>query len=350
MAPAADAPASPAEVGGDATAASEAETAGSTDAPVVVADETADDALTASGLLQDGIADVAAPGEVAGPVGAVAVEDVTEAAEAVEPLSSAPMADQIRSSAESAIETAVPTQAGDAAPVRPVEGGPAAGPRRDLAPDPVFGDAVAAAEHPVRAAPPEPGRIDFADEPLPPEPDFEEEGEPAPFVPSGRPAPAARAEPPRSEPPRAAAAPAAERSDESAAGQEPLSPVAVRRAWSSLLAEGEGVPAGMSFILRSVVPLPHGGGRLRVELPPTSPALERMADTAARRPLEQALGRRLGRGVTLDFVASAAAGTPVSNEGRITAESARRAKLQRLCQGEPLLAAVVRELDLELVE
>jgi hypothetical protein len=61
------------------------------------------------------------------------------------------------------------------------------------------------------------------------------------------------------------------------------------------------------------------------------------------------MGRRLGRAVSLDFVALDEAG-PGGGEMRITAETARRDRLQRLTEEEPLLAAAVQAWDLELVD
>ncbi|HET7321514.1 MAG TPA: hypothetical protein VFI96_03395, partial [Longimicrobiaceae bacterium] len=77
--------------------------------------------------------------------------------------------------------------------------------------------------------------------------------------------------------------------------------------------------------------------------------LERMESAAARRPLEEALGKLLHRSVALRF---AAADAP-AGEGpapRITAETARRDRLRRLTDEEPLLAAAVQEWDLELID
>ena len=91
------------------------------------------------------------------------------------------------------------------------------------------------------------------------------------------------------------------------------------------------------------------GKRRTVETAPGSPLLERMDSPAARRPLEQALSRRLGRPVRVVFAAvSGGAAEPGAN--RITAETARRDRLSRLTREEPLLAAAVQEWDLELID
>jgi hypothetical protein len=74
-----------------------------------------------------------------------------------------------------------------------------------------------------------------------------------------------------------------------------------------------------------------------------------MESAAARRPLEQALSRRVGRPVRVVFAAvSGGAAAPGAN--RITAETARRDRLARLTGEEPLLAAAVQEWDLELID
>jgi DNA polymerase-3 subunit gamma/tau len=127
----------------------------------------------------------------------------------------------------------------------------------------------------------------------------------------------------------------------------PLEPGEVKRAWRAAVEAGEGVPAGTTLFLRSA-PLAVAEGVLRVQLPAASPALDRLATPAARRPLENALARQLGRPITLEFVADGdAEGTEPS---RITAESHRQDRLRRLTEEEPLLAAAVREWDLELVD
>jgi DNA polymerase-3 subunit gamma/tau len=141
-------------------------------------------------------------------------------------------------------------------------------------------------------------------------------------------------------PPSAAQPPVQERTGS-------LGPGEVKRAWRATVEAGEGVPPGTTLFLRSA-PLAFADGVLRVQLPAASPALDRLATPAARRPLERALARQLGHPVTLEFVAE---GGPESPEPpRITAESHRQDRLRRLTEDEPLLAAAVREWDLELVD
>jgi len=127
-------------------------------------------------------------------------------------------------------------------------------------------------------------------------------------------------------------------------------PARVRRAWASLLQEGDGVPGGMGFFLRAAKLTAGGPGEVRIELPTDSPGLERLRHSPVRRALEEALERRLGGAVTLLVQASAATATADPSGPRITAESARRDRLSRLMEGEPTLAAAVQAWDLELVD
>ncbi|HEX2080941.1 MAG TPA: hypothetical protein VHG08_24775, partial [Longimicrobium sp.] len=77
-------------------------------------------------------------------------------------------------------------------------------------------------------------------------------------------------------------------------------------------------------------------------------SIPEVGSPTTRRALEEALGRRLGRRVTVHYAAAEGAGTPAS--ARITGESARRDRLQRMMEGEPVLAAAVQAWDLELVD
>ncbi len=205
----------------------------------------------------------------------------------------------------------------------------------------------------------------------------------APARPAPQPAPAAVAAPPSSEPdavpaprfaatsPTAVPAAAPERVPTAApqpvpaaaqpapepapapppADDGPLDPVKLRRAWKSLVEDGEGIPRGMSLFLKPAQVSPGSGGEVRVVVPPASPVLDRLSSPTARKPLEEALGRRLGRRVSLAFAqGQAAAGSDGTSTGRITAESARRDRLRRLTEEEPLLAVAVQEWDLELVD
>ncbi|MET0397190.1 MAG: DNA polymerase III subunit gamma/tau [Longimicrobiaceae bacterium] len=137
----------------------------------------------------------------------------------------------------------------------------------------------------------------------------------------------------------------------------PLDPVQLRRAWKSLMEDGEGMPPGVPFLLKSAAVAGGPAGEVRVTVPPASPVLDRLSTPAARKPLEEALGRRLGRRVSLAFTqgqqdagGGGGGGGGGTGSGRITAESARRDRLRRLTEEEPLLAVAVQEWDLELVD
>jgi hypothetical protein len=110
------------------------------------------------------------------------------------------------------------------------------------------------------------------------------------------------------------------------------------------------VPAGLSLFLKPARLLVQGG-EVKVEFPAGSPVMERMGSPASRRPLEEAMARRLGgAGVKLVFATGQAAAVEESGGSRITAESAKKDRLRRLAEGEPTLAAAVQAWDLELVE
>ena len=115
------------------------------------------------------------------------------------------------------------------------------------------------------------------------------------------------------------------------------------------MADGTAIPGALRMILRSVSRVTAEAGQARVELPPSSLNIPEVSSPTSRRALEEALGRRLGRKVVVQYVASQAlAGGPGAT--RITNESARRDRLQRMMEGEPVLAAAVQAWDLELVD
>jgi DNA polymerase-3 subunit gamma/tau len=208
------------------------------------------------------------------------------------------------------------------APMRKIEAPPAMVPRPE---------AFRAPEPPVDFGPPS-----FDDAPPPPEPDdvvvdaprSRETYAPRDFAPP----------PPPPEPASMADGDAGE-----------LDGARVRRAWASLLQDGDGVPRGASLFLKPAKLVLAGPRALRVDLPPNAPVVDQLSTPVARRALEDALARRLGGPVTLSFGVSDA---PAQQAGgnRITAESARRDRLQRLTEGEPVLAAAVQAWDLELLD
>ena len=134
----------------------------------------------------------------------------------------------------------------------------------------------------------------------------------------------------------------------SASSDGPLDGRALNDAWKAVMADGTAIPGALRMILRSVSRVTAEGGQARVELPSAS-LIPDVGSPASRRALEEALGKRLGRKVAVSYVAGQApAGGPSAT--RITNESARRDRLQRMMEGEPVLAAAVQAWDLELVD
>jgi hypothetical protein len=128
----------------------------------------------------------------------------------------------------------------------------------------------------------------------------------------------------------------------------PIDGARLRRAWTGMLQEGDGLPPGMGGLLRGAQ-VSAEGRTVRLALPPAHPALEKLSAPAARRGIEEALARRLGGAVTLE-VATGAAAAIDPRQGRITAESAKKDRLARMMEGEPVLSAAVQAWDLELVD
>jgi DNA polymerase III subunit gamma/tau len=161
--------------------------------------------------------------------------------------------------------------------------------------------------------------------------------------------PAAGSDPPRGSDSGAALAAAPAHPPRGDGPMEPLSLTDVRRAWRSVLEDADAVVPGLRLALRAADVALEESGALRVGVPPGSPVLDRLASPASRQPLEAALAQRLGRPVAIGFVPQQpSSGDPTAP--RITAETARRDRLRRLVEEEPLLAAAVQELDLELLE
>jgi hypothetical protein len=117
-----------------------------------------------------------------------------------------------------------------------------------------------------------------------------------------------------------------------------------------VLEDGQALPRGLGVFLRGAQVSVAGADAVRIALPPGSPGLERLGERPVRRALEEALGARLGRPVTLAAGADEAAQGGGSTPPRITAESARHDRLRRLTEKEPPLAAAVEAWDLELVD
>jgi DNA polymerase III subunit gamma/tau len=226
-------------------------------------------------------------------------------------------------------------------------GGPPAAPepRAGRVPEASPAPAPASAPAPRPAAPePEPApparpaatAPPVDDVPPPPDPDD------APAPPSS----AARAKASVPEPPERAQNTAPDAAEQAARGGA-LELAQVRSAWEAVVDAGAGVPQGMARFLKLAGLTLTGPHALAVEVLPV--VMERFGDVAARRPLETALARRLGADVKLTFVAGRA---PAEEPGaqRITAQSAKRDRLRRLAEGEPVLTAAVQAWDLELLD
>lgn len=105
----------------------------------------------------------------------------------------------------------------------------------------------------------------------------------------------------------------------------------------------------MTVFLRSAKVELKGSDVVTISLPAGSPALERMSNATAIRPLADALSEQLGQKLSIEVLPSAAA-EPAEGTPRITAETARRDRLEQITAEEPLLAAAVKALDLELLD
>jgi DNA polymerase-3 subunit gamma/tau len=223
---------------------------------------------------------------------------------------------------------------------------------RPSGPQPVGEARPADAQAPARPAPAYDGPPSYDDVPLPEEP-FDDIGYDE-FVPPPRVQVAAPAAPPArptpvSTPPAAAQPTAPAPGDASG----PLDATELRRAWASVIADADAVPPALRMVLRPVRVSPGEGGTVVIPVAPSMLAIDPVTSPANRRALEDALGRQLGRRVTVKYVATE--GPPASPGGapaatRITSESARRDRLQRMMEGEPVLAAAVQAWDLELVD
>ena len=254
-----------------------------------------------------------------------------------------------------------PQPAYDAATPRPeprVEARPEAAPQRpaDVAP-PRAEQPRAEPRPPSRPAPAYDGPPSYDDVPLPEEP-FDDIGYddygPPPRVQAAAPVPQAAPAAPRAAPPIATPAPMQSAEPAPADDAGPLDATELRRAWAAVIADAEAVPPALRMVLRPVRVTPGDGGTVVIPVAPSMLAIDPVTSPANRRSLEAALGRQLARRVTVRYVASEAAvmtsGGGGSAPARITSESAKRDRLQRMMEGEPVLAAAVQAWDLELVD
>jgi hypothetical protein len=218
--------------------------------------------------------------------------------------------------------------------------------------------AQAQAPAPSRPAPVYDGPPSYDDVPLGDEPfdeiPYDDYGPPptraqAPAPPRAVSPPQPQAQPPHMQPSAADTAPGD--------GSGPLDARSLSEAWKAIMADPTAIPGALRMILRSVVRVvPAENGQARVEMPKASLNIPEVSSATTRRTLEDALGRRLGRKVTVAYAATEgpAMGNPGGGGGgapaRITSESAKRDRLNRMMEGEPVLAAAVQAWDLELVD
>ncbi|HEX8393699.1 MAG TPA: DNA polymerase III subunit gamma/tau [Longimicrobium sp.] len=196
-----------------------------------------------------------------------------------------------------------------------------------------------------------PPRFDDAPPPPPPDDLEDDAGDygPPPAYASRASAPPIRAAAPV---PGPAPAPVAATRDDAPVAEEvprglPLDPGRVREAWAAVLESGEGLPQGSRPLLRPARPEVAGPSTIAADVLPV--VLDRFS-RGALRAFEDALSRRLGQRVAVQFRASAAGAAEAPGGQRITAQSARADRLSRLMQGEPVLAAAVQAWDLELLD
>jgi DNA polymerase-3 subunit gamma/tau len=304
-------------------------------------------------------AEAAAAPRAASPVEAAASRPEPVAAPAAA-VPASPESPAARPEPAAAPAAAAPVPAESPAPTpEPLVARQEAAPAPQAAPPPVEAPAPRMEAAPVmearaEAVPPRAAAAPVADEEYFDEYDFpplvlpNEAGYAEVSAPPAQPAAAMDEAPPRDE--RPAAQPAAPAAPSASDDVGPIDGARLRRAWTGILQEGEGLPPGMAGLLRAAQVAPADGRVVRMTVPPGHPALERLSGLAARRGLEDALGRRLGGAVTLELVAGGAAGAVDPRRGRITDESARRDRLARLMEGEPVLSAAVQAWDLELVD
>jgi DNA polymerase III subunit gamma/tau len=257
--------------------------------------------------------------------------------ESVEPAAEAPVP------AEAASSAAEPVTARQEAAPAPQAAAPTVEPAPRPEPAPVMAPrAEPAPPRPAAPAPPvDEGYVDEYDFPplvLPHEAGYAEAS-----APPAQPAAGMDGAPPRDERP-------VEQPGASVGGNDagPIDGARLRRAWTGILQEGEGLPPGMAGLLRGAQ-LSAEGRIVRLALPAGHPALEKLSGASARRAMEDALARRLGGAVTLELATGAGAAVD-PRRGRITDESAKRARLDRMMEGEPVLSAAVQAWDLELVD
>ena len=117
--------------------------------------------------------------------------------------------------------------------------------------------------------------------------------------------------------------------------------------WKRLLDEGEGIPRGLTPLLRGADARVEKPGVLSIRLPP-GPGLERLSEPPVLRSLEAALAARTDGHPSIRVEGAPVAGT--EGPGRISSDEAKSGRLRDLLEEEPGLQSAVETLDLELLD
>ncbi|UCC73055.1 MAG: DNA polymerase III subunit gamma/tau [Gemmatimonadota bacterium] len=129
-----------------------------------------------------------------------------------------------------------------------------------------------------------------------------------------------------------------------AADEGPLG--GVRAAWLEMITDAKILRPGQGVVLRAVqITDLTPDGELRVSAAAGTPAAEVLADRVIRHRIEEELSRRLGRPIRMS---EAAQDEPLPP--RVSQETSRRQRLDRLVEGDEGLQQIVDKLDLELME
>lgn len=119
-----------------------------------------------------------------------------------------------------------------------------------------------------------------------------------------------------------------------------------KEAWHSVIADGQVLRPGQGIALRAVqVTDLRPDGELVVAVGVGTPGSEVLAEAVTRRRLEEELSGRLGRPIRISIVEPTA-----GRASRVSEDSSRKQKLERLVEGDEDLQQLVEKLDLEIVD
>ena len=121
---------------------------------------------------------------------------------------------------------------------------------------------------------------------------------------------------------------------------------AAQAAWQEMIAAGKVLRPGQGIALRAaqIVGL-DPSGELRISAAEGTPAAEVLQDTVTRRRIEEELSQRLGRPIRVGGEGGQEPLPP-----RVSQETAKRQKLDRLVGGDEGLKQLVDKLDLEFID